>query len=237
MGSLSDGRPTTVLCSGINDDLEEWAHMFHTECIQAWINANIGRAISCPICRRDITPLNLENLPLESWIPIEIYLDAARIIIPGYIVKNFVVTIQQFFEYQRLEALDWAALGQFAAAHQRVENERASGQSPRLNTLVDSIGSHYRMNMTAAAVRHQGEEMLVSNGNIFALMVLLMFINIFKNRFYGRMGGGGGMVLRIGKESISVPSEFTNTIQEAFDSLKKGLSKTGGRSRKTRRRR
>jgi len=236
MESLADGRPRTLLCSGVDEHGVEWGHIFHTGCIQSWINANMGRAISCPFCRRQINPLNLENLPLESWIPIEIYLDAARIIIPAYIVKNFIVAIQQLFEYQRLEALDWAAYGQFAVARQRVENERAHGL-PKLNSLVNSIGSHYRMNMTAAAVQHQGEEMWGVVNEIMGLMILLMVFNMLKARFYGRQGGGGGMVLRIGKESINVPPEFKNTVQEAFDSLQKTLSKRGGRSRSTRRRR
>ena len=235
MESLADGRPTTLLCSGLDERGAEWAHMFHTECIQGWINANMGRAITCPICRREVEPINLANLPLDFWIPLELFLDGAHLIIPGYIVRKFILSIQGFFEYQRLEALDWAALGQFVVARQRVENERVLG-NPRINTLVNSVGSHYRMNMTATAVEHQGQYMWGLVNDMMGLMILLMIFNILRTRIYGRQGGGGGMVLRIGKESINVPPEFKNTVQEAFDSLQKTLSKQGGR-RGTRRRR
>ena len=235
MGSLADGRPTTLLCSGVDGRGVEWAHMFHTECIQRWINANMGRAITCPFCRREVEPINLANLPLDFWIPIELFLNGAHLIIPGYLVRNFILAIQGFFEYQRLEALDWAALGEFGAARLRVETERAFGL-PKLNTLVNSIGSQYKMNMTAAAVQHQGEEMWGIVHEMMGLMILLMIFNILRTRIYGRQGGGGGSVLRIGKESINVPPEFKNTVQEAFDSLQKTLSKRGGR-RGTRRRR
>jgi Ring finger domain len=236
LSSLADGRPTTLLCSGLDEHGVEWAHIFHKECIQGWINTNMGRGITCPFCRRQVTPINLKELPLELWIPIDIYLDVAHIIIPGFLVRNFVIALQQFFEFQRLEALDWAAMGQFAVAHQRVENERAHGL-PRFNTLINSIGSQHRMQLTGLATSQQLDQMYTTLNSMVGLMILLLLVNIFRIGVYGRQRGGGGSVLRIGGESINVPSEFQNTVQEAFDSLQKTLSKSGGRSRGTRRRR
>jgi hypothetical protein len=235
MESLANGRPTILLCSGIDEHGNEWGHIFHKECIQGWINANMGRVLTCPFCRRPVDPINIMNLPFEFWIPIDIYLDGAHIIIPAYIVRNIVIAIQQFFEFQRLEALDWAAMGQFAAAHQRIENERAHGL-PRFNTLVNSIGSQHRMQLTGEASSQQLNQMYGTLTDMYGLMILFMFISIFRTRFYGRQGGGGGSVLRIGNQYINVPSQFKNTVQEAFDSLKKGLSKSG-RGRGTRRHR
>jgi len=81
------------------------------------------------------------------------------------------------------------------------------------------------------------DNMQLSLFNMFALHILVLSMYMIRNRFILRQGGGGGnMVLSIGSESVDIPREFEKIVTEAFNSLKKGLLKTGGR-RRTRRKR
>lgn len=226
MESLTDGRPTTILCSGVDENNIEWTHIFHKECMQGWINANIGRSITCPICRREVSSINLSNLPLQFWFNINIYLDAIHLMIPAYVVRNFVIVIQRHFEFERLSAIDLDALARYAESQARVNSERRINGIPRFNTLLNSISAYAQMRLTSNAVRQHLDIMQEHIQEMIGLLILIMIFKMFRHRYYDQEGGGNNMILRIGNESIIVPPEFKNTVKEAFDSLKKTLSKS-----------
>jgi len=236
MESLTDGRPITVLCSGIDNNNIEWEHSFHKECIQGWINANMGNSITCPICRREVRSIDLANLPLPFWTNIDIYLNAIHIIIPGFMIRNLVIGYQQYLEYERLHIIENLAFHSWVDASARVRNERERSGSPRFANLINSIGTYGQYSLARNSSRSQMNARILNSQDMIGLLIIFMIFNIFRNRYFGQRGGSNNMVLRIGNESINVPLEFKNTVKEAFDSIQKIVSKSRGRETRRSRR-
>jgi hypothetical protein len=75
-------------------------------------------------------------------------------------------------------------------------------------------------------------QLLENVKSMIGLLMLLLIVNTFKK--IRTVYRGGGNSLSINGESIEIPAGFEMTVQEAFTSLQKVLTKRGGR--KTRRR-
>jgi len=236
LDSLHDGRQLTNFCNGQDEHGNGWSHIFHVQCIQGWINTPIHMGgITCPLCRRLIQVQDIEIIPIHLWKPMEIVLDGSHIIITGSIIRNLYISTQQWFQYQAIESLHLIALQTYVATYEQLEHARSTGAN--IGSLESARNlSSIQERVASQAANIQMNQLREYTQTLIGLLILMLLVTKLRS-YQGQRGGG--KVLSINGNSIQIPQEFECTIQEAFNSIKKGLVNTNGKkgARKTRRRR